>query len=240
MTPVRDEPAAVVESTAEDGLEASASAEAPPSGQARRRLRTRAALLGAGRELLIEGRTQVSIEELTKRAGVGFGSFYNHFETKEELFGEALFDVLDAYAAWLREATDQLQDPAEIFAASFRMTGRLASASPALLAPLLSSGTEVLLVDRGLRAAALEDLARGVRDGRFVPLDPNVLLMTVGGALLGLLRLVLDEPTSVPESIIDQVAQSVLRMLGVPDDEALALVSTPVATPPDVSSWVSP
>lgn len=211
---------------------------APPNGQARRRLRTRAALLGAGRELLVEGRTQASIEEITQRAGVGFGTFYNHFESKEQLFGGALFDVLDRYTDWLRSATGELDDPAEIFAASFRLTGRLAVANPGLLAPLLASGTEVLLVERGLRVSALEDLERGVAEGRFTAMRPDVLLMVVGGALLGLVRLLVTDPGSTSEDVIDDVAAAVLRMLGVSDADATAVVSRPVGDLPDLGTWL--
>ena len=49
-------------------------------------------------EGLVEGREHASIEEITKRAGVGFGSFFNHFEGKEEFFEEAVLEVLDLYA----------------------------------------------------------------------------------------------------------------------------------------------
>lgn len=196
----------------------------------RRRARTRAALLGAARELLVEGREQASIEEITTRAGVGFGSFFNHFPGgKDELYTEAVMEALDAYAEWVRSAREGLEDPAEVFARSFRLTGRLAVAEPELLAPLLTRGTELLLVDRGLRVAALEDLAAGVEGGRFAPLDPEVHLVTVGGVLLGLVRLLSTQPERVDEATIDDVTASVLRMLGVPADEAAEIAARPLA-----------
>ncbi len=56
----------------------------------RRRQQTRDALLGAARALIAEGRaSEASIQEITDRADVGFGSFYNHFDTKAELFAVA-------------------------------------------------------------------------------------------------------------------------------------------------------
>ena len=56
----------------------------------RRRERTRNALIGAARKFLSEGRSAVSIQEITDAADVGFGSFYNHFQSKEQLFDEAV------------------------------------------------------------------------------------------------------------------------------------------------------
>jgi AcrR family transcriptional regulator len=56
---------------------------------------------------------------------VGFGSFFNHFTAKEELFQAAATDTLVTYAALLGRLVKGIDDPAEIFAASFRLTGRL-------------------------------------------------------------------------------------------------------------------
>ncbi|MGZ5404175.1 MAG: TetR/AcrR family transcriptional regulator, partial [Nocardioides sp.] len=52
----------------------------------RRKARTRSALIAAAQTLIAEGRTNAPILEITQAADVGMGSFYNHFETKEELF----------------------------------------------------------------------------------------------------------------------------------------------------------
>lgn len=205
------------------------------NGQARRRARTRAALLDAGLGLLAEGREQASIEEITRRAGVGFGSFYNHFDSKEELFAEALLSVLDTYAAWIREATADVADPAEVFGRSFRLTGRLALGAPELFAPLLAHGTGLLGMDRGLQLAALEDLRRGVAAGRFGPLAPPVLLALAGGALLGLLQLIQDDPAAVDVGTVDAAAEGVLRMFGVDAVEAADIVRRPLPDNPAVA-----
>lgn len=220
-------------------------------GQARRRLRTRESLLSAARELLVEGRVTASIDEITKRAGVGFGSFFNHFPGgKDELFDEAIFEVLDGYAAWQRSVAEDLTDPAERFARSFRLTGRMAAAQPDLFAPLLSRGTELLLVERGLRQEALADLSAGVRTGRFATLPPEVHLMSVGGVLMGLVRmLTISTATLDVTGVVDQVTEGVLRLLGVPAAEAAELVTQPLPALPeepiaprtgdDVDAWVA-
>lgn len=194
-------------------------------GQTRRRLRTRTSLLTAARELLAEGRADASIEEITKRAGVGFGSFFNHFPGgKRELFDEAVLELLDWYAAWLRSLTSELDDPAEVFARSFRLTGRLAAGQPDLFAPMLARGSELLLLERGLRGAAMDDLRRGVSSGRFVDLPADVHLMSVGGVLLGLVQLLMTGAPDDADEVIDEVAAGVLRLLGVPADETAELV----------------
>lgn len=210
---------------------------AAPTGHSKRRARTRAALLAAARQLLAEGRETASIEEITKRAGVGFGSFFNHFPGgKDELFTEAVLDVLDAYSAWVTSLTEPLTDPAEVFALSFRITGRLGAAQPDLFAPVLARGSEILLVDRGLRQAALADLRAGVDSGRFIALDPEVHLLAVGGVLLGLMRAAVVTP-GLTTAAIDAVSAGVLRMLGVSAQEAQEICARPLPGSPGVAQW---
>ena len=45
------------------------------------------------------------ILEITQAADVGMGSFYNHFETKEQLFDAAVEAVMDAYGELLDNLT---------------------------------------------------------------------------------------------------------------------------------------
>ncbi|MGZ4587545.1 MAG: TetR/AcrR family transcriptional regulator, partial [Mycobacteriaceae bacterium] len=75
-----------------------------PNRLDRRKARTRATLVAAAQRFLAEqGRADVSIQEITEAADVGFGSFYNHFSTKEELFADAVSATLDTWgtlAAW--------------------------------------------------------------------------------------------------------------------------------------------
>ena len=96
----------------------------------RRKARTRAALIRAAQTLIAEGRTNVPILEITQAADVGMGSFYNHFETKEQLFEAAVEAVMDGYGQLLDDLTADIEDPAEVFACSFRLTGRLQRREP--------------------------------------------------------------------------------------------------------------
>src|SRR6186997_355907 len=98
----------------------------------RRKARTRAALIRAAQTLIAEGRTNVPILEITQAADVGMGSFYNHFETKEELFAAAVEDALDQLGAHLDRLTEGIDDPAVVFAQSFRLTGRFHRREPEL------------------------------------------------------------------------------------------------------------
>ena len=67
-----------------------------------RRLQTRAKLMNAGQQVMGEkGIDATTIADITERAGVGFGSFYNHFESQQHLAKEiflALTEQLGQFA----------------------------------------------------------------------------------------------------------------------------------------------
>ena len=64
----------------------------------RRKARTRQALIDAAVRLIAEGRgDRASIQEITEEADIGFGSFYNHFDSKEQLFATATEEVLERW-----------------------------------------------------------------------------------------------------------------------------------------------
>ena len=144
---------------------------APQNRLERRKQRTRAALINAAQGFIAAGRVNVPVLELTQAADVGMGSFYNHFDTKEELFEAAVQEIYDLHGALL-DRLPPTEDPAETFARSFRLTGRLFRRWPRESRVLLNVGTRVILLDRGLAPRALRDIKAATRAGRFDVADP--------------------------------------------------------------------
>ena len=114
--------------------------------------------------------------EITQAADVGMGSFYNHFDSKEELFEAAVADVLDTHGALLDQLTASIDDPAETFACSFRLTGRLFRRRPQESQILLVNGLNLMSSDRGLGPRALRDIELAAAAGRFTVDDPKLAL----------------------------------------------------------------
>src|SRR5690349_3445649 len=111
----------------------------------RRKARTRQALIGAAVRLIAEGRGErASIAEITEAADVGFGSFYNHFASKEQLFEAAAAEVLERWGQMIDRACEGISDPAEVFAVSFRITVRLGWTHPEIARFLTGAGLDVL------------------------------------------------------------------------------------------------
>jgi AcrR family transcriptional regulator len=202
----------------------------------RRKARTRAALIRAAQTFIAGGKTNVPILEITQAADVGMGSFYNHFESKEQLYEAAVDDALDAHGALLDELTADLDDPAHVFAQSFRLTGRLHRRSPELSKVLLSNGLSLAVSDKGLAPRARRDIEASVHAGRFHVRDPELAMVTVAGAALCLGQLLHDHPERDDAEAADQVAEDLLRMLGLPADEAQEICRRPL---PDLAAMAN-
>jgi len=209
----------------------------PPNRLERRKQRTKAALIKAAQRLIAEGKVNVPVLEITQAADVGMGSFYNHFDNKEQLFEAAVADVLDAHGALLDRLTASIDDPAETFATSFRLTGRLFRQRPQESEILLANGPSLLSSERGLAPRALRDIKAAVEAGRFDIDDPELALAMAGGALLGLGKLLRDDADRDGALAADTVTEYVLRLFGLGADEARAVCQRPL---PDLEAWGQP
>jgi len=211
----------------------SAEPEAQPTRLDRRKTRTRQALVRAARRILAErGTADVSIQEITDTADVGFGSFYNHFDSKTELFEVAVREVLEEYGESLDRACADLTDPAEIYAVGVRMTARLALTRPAVAQVLIQVGLSYASEGQGLAARAQRDIRRGIADGRFTTEDARLGLISTAGCVLAFLQTALDHPDELNETDADTLAEMLLRMLGMTARSAHAVARRPLPTVP--------
>jgi AcrR family transcriptional regulator len=210
---------------------------APDNRLERRKLRTRAALINAAQTFIAAGKFNVPVLEITQAADVGMGSFYNHFDSKDQLFQAAVNDVLDDLGALLDRLTAEGEDPAETFARSFRLVGRLFRRRPEMTRVLLNSGLTMISADRGLAPRALRDIRVAARAGRFTVDDPSLALSLAGGALMGLGQLLNDEPERDDADAADSATRAVLVMFGLPADEAGEVCSRPL---PDLDELTEP
>jgi len=198
-----------------------------PTRTDRRRERTRKQLTAAARDLISEkGIAGLRIADLTDTADVGRGSFYNHFESKEELVEVVVQESLETLAATV--LADAPDDPDPAIRASYadrRFIG-LARENPefARLLVHLNHGDDLF-------ATATEPYARlaiepGVESGRFDVPDMEVFLITLTGSALALIRAILDG--RAPADAEDAHAESILRILGIDHAEAHRISRLPL------------
>ncbi|MGQ4384792.1 TetR/AcrR family transcriptional regulator [Streptomyces sp. SAS_270] len=206
------------------------STSAPPGNRfERRRAETRQALVRSARQILAEtGDTSASIQAIAERADVGFGSFYNHFESKAELFDAAVADALEELGQTFDEHLRSIDDPAELVAAGFRLSARLADSRPELMQVLRHRGLGHIHSDSGLAVRAARDLEVGIASGRFAMADPAIAVTALGGSLLALVELRFARPDLAGDEAAANLAEMLLRMLGVPAEDARDVARRPL------------
>jgi AcrR family transcriptional regulator len=206
------------------------SSESEPLGrQGRRRARTRAKLVAAAAALFArQGVDNTRINEITAEADVGFGSFYNHFESKDAILQAVLQETIAAQGEAIAAVTADLRDPAHVIAAAHRHFVRLARTDPdwAWLLVRLDASHHVVL--SALGPFALRDLRQGIKAGRLHVPNERTALFAAGGALLAVMRAVLDG--HAPKDADVHHAEGILRMLGLPDGEAAEIARRPLPT----------
>jgi len=195
--------------------------------QTRRREATRSKLVEAAKSLFArQGVDNTRIQEITEEADVGFGSFYNHFESKDAIVEAVLEETVAAQGAAIDRLTAGLDDPAEVISVAHRHFVRLARTDPewALLLIRLDGSHDVMV--RALAPLARRDLRRGVKNGRLSVPNETVALHGSGGAMLSVMRAVLDG--IAPKDADVHHAECVLRMLGLPREDAAEVARRPL------------
>lgn len=168
-----------------------------------------------------------SIQEITERADVAFGSFYSYFASKDEIADAVLAEITESFG----EATDRLSvvldDPAEVLAASVRHALLQAAADESwgwFLARTALIRSRMLQSTLGRRVA--RDIRVGAEAGRFRVADPVAAGLAVGGTVLAAVsgRLTGDLGDDAPE----RAATIVLTIVGLDADEAAAVARRPL------------
>jgi AcrR family transcriptional regulator len=68
--------------------------------------RNRERIVSSARQLFASEGVDVSVEDVTRNAGVGMGTLYRHFRTKQKLVDAVLEEAFDAYVGLARQALD--------------------------------------------------------------------------------------------------------------------------------------
>lgn len=213
-----------------------------PVGRGERRKReTRTKLLRAAMGLMAErGLEAVAINEITEAADVGFGTFYNHFSSKEEIYACIVTWVFEAFADALERSLTDVEDCAEVIAISIRTTMNHAKEDPLWGRFLVREGMSARSMrgGGGLAGRLNRDIARGLKSGRFRTGDPLMTFIAAGSTVLGGIVAELDtgenQQNGTPAiagltaDLPERTAALVLKILGLGEEEARQIATAPL------------
>ncbi|MCW3016293.1 MAG: transcriptional regulator, TetR family [Solirubrobacterales bacterium] len=198
-----------------------------PTRTDRRRERTRTRLTDATRALITEkGVGGLRISEITDRADVALGSFYNHFDSKEEIVEAVVTDSLRELAEAVATRTGEDQDPAELVSAAIRRFVRLAYDDPGFARLVVYLNHADALFATAVHPAARGAVEAGVASGRFQIADIEAFVTGVVGGALAVMRGIVDERLGDGAEIA--YAEMTLRALALTPAEAAEIVRRPI------------
>lgn len=197
------------------------------SRQTNKREQTRGKLVAAARTLVYErGHEKIAIQDITDSAGLGLGTFYNYFDSKQAIFESVLDEIRQAFNQRLNMLRAPLKDPALIVAITHKYCFHQAQDNEewtTFLTYAGLSGDHVLGQDAD---QCLADIKRGVSAGRFKVDD----VYFAQSLVTGMVRHVNQEISRgrLSRQAMEDATRYILRMLGLPDLVAKALVQTPI------------
>lgn len=205
---------------------------------AKKRRITRARLLEAACHIMSDGGVDAAkIKDITDRADVGFGTFYNYFESKDQLASQVLDCLIYNFGRRNIAATKGLarKDPPLVMPVSIRLVLRTVMASPLWHWWALRPD---LLVDRmreGFGPFAMRDMREGIRRG-FFQLEqeniPDAWALAVWMMVAGVHDVANGERSPEIETF---VTESIMRLMGVAPADARRVANTRLPAYPDLS-----
>jgi AcrR family transcriptional regulator len=202
-------------------------AKVAPERNERRKARTRGALLAAGQRLFGErGFDGTTVAEIAEAADVAIGSFYNYFETKDELLAALLQETLAEHLRRMQARRAGIEDPAEAISVAHRHFVHLAWEEPEWARLLVRLDVPYRSTEAVLARQAMRDLRAGIAAGRFHVASPRLALRASGGALIAVMHAVL--LGELGRHADSEHAEGVLRSFGLDPAEAAEIARRPM------------
>lgn len=194
----------------------------PARGKGGRRLSARRKLIEAGYAVIsAKGFEASSITEIIENAGVGVGSFYNHFDSKEDLAKAIFSERADAFAVGLESAALATADAAAATCFAFRRLIEEVETDKVWASFIIQLEPSMQMFDGLLRGHARTALGFGVESGLLKVENLEAGITAIHAIMIATAKAMLDGALSSQEA--HRASRFALRMFGVPDDRAAEL-----------------
>jgi AcrR family transcriptional regulator len=148
-------------------------------------------LVAAERLLANKGIDRTTISDITSDAGVGFGTFYNYFASKEELYQELVLNGLRLLVEGIDKRCSRTSDNRERLRVVAEEAADFAADHSDLFI-LLTTNSEVHEATHEgveeLAGSLRKWLASGYEEGAFQPIDADIVVKAIIGMYAFVLR----------------------------------------------------
>ena len=195
--------------------------------ESEKRNTTKSMLLESARELVAErGSDRISIQEITKRANVATGTYYNYFETKRDIFVAVAFQLRSQMQQDLEPVRNKIKDPAMRVTITLRYYFNQAFNHCEWREFTQNTGLSNEMILHQPEKEALQDIEEGIKGGRFRVDDPGFTQALIIGMVKHVINQVENKEAS--EACVGYAIRSILQMLGLPELVSQALTQTPL------------
>lgn len=166
------------------------------------------------------------VDQITERADVAQGSFYNHFDSKEQAVEAVVEEAIEHLLDTITASSTNLPDPEEASIAPLRLIIRLTTEDPQLAGLLVNLDRADATFLRAVFPYAVTELERGVQEGRFEISDVGLAVTGVIGGMLAVMRRILDG--DYPADSDSGYGEWVLRSFGIDSARAREVSTRPL------------
>lgn len=196
-----------------------------PNRMSRQKQKTRNALISAALSVMArKGAEAATINDITEAADVGFGSFYNHFASKEEILSVVTEELLDRIGSSVDQATQGISDHWELLSASIRLFMEIVISKPEWAQFIIRISATPSYRQFRIFQRLFRDIERVTKAPGSEIVDPGAINFVIGGALQFLVIALL-EGDLPRKNAPNRIAAAVLRILGQPEDQIARLLA---------------
>lgn len=178
-------------------------------------------------ELLVERPIDaIAIDEVVAAAGVGKGSFFNHFADKGRFASAVSREIRLDVEQWVARINEAVADPLERLAGGMVAAYAYATAEPQRTFVLARTASGMLLKDHPINTGLLNDLRGAVAEGTIeLPSEEAGVLFWLGCCQMLMGNIVESDPESgTTEGLLLNMLSMGLRGLGVLANRIATLV----------------
>jgi AcrR family transcriptional regulator len=187
-----------------------------------KRERTRSNLLEAAYRVFAQKEMDaVTIDDIIAAAGVARGTFYNYFQTREEVLRAVAASLSDVMNQKIWAQSTEISDPAERMAIALRQFLHQAKRDATWGWVIVRIGLVAAPLSETIERGVMSDLEAGIRLHRFQVDSAQAAIDLILGTGLMAMRSILAGQT--PVDYPEQIAKLILKTLGVTDREAEAI-----------------